>query len=55
MNAELPFTLLHWSLAVFPMVLLLVLLIFQRWKAAEAGAMGMLCTLIIAALKRATA
>lgn len=50
MNAELPFTLLHWSLAVFPMVVLLVLLIFQRWKAAEAGALGMLCTLIIAAL-----
>jgi lactate permease len=50
MTNELPFTMLHWSLAVFPMVLLLILLIFQRWKAAEAGAMGMLCTLIIAAL-----
>jgi lactate permease len=50
MSTELPFTLLHWSLAVFPMVLLLVLLIFQRWKAPEAGALGMLFTLVIAAL-----
>lgn len=50
MTNELPFTILHWSLAVFPMALLLILLIFQRWKAAEAGAMGMLFTLIIAAL-----
>lgn len=32
------------------MVLLLVLLVFRRWKAAEAGAVGMLCALIIAAL-----
>ena len=50
MTTELPFTLLHWSLAMSPMALLLALLVFQRWKAAEAGALGMLCTLFIAVL-----
>ncbi len=50
MTTELPFSLLYWSLAMSPMVLLLALLVFQRWKAAEAGALGMLCTLFIAVL-----
>ncbi|MGO1118189.1 L-lactate permease [Rhodovibrionaceae bacterium A322] len=50
MTTNLPVDLLHWSLAIFPMVLLLVLLVFYRWKAAEAGALGVLCTLLTAAL-----
>ena len=47
MVAELPTGLLHLSLALFSMVLLLVLLVFRRWKAAEAWAAGMLCALIM--------
>ena len=50
MPSNLPVDLLHWSLAIFPMILLLVLLVFFRWKAAEAGALGVLCTLLTAAL-----
>lgn len=50
MVSNLPVDLLHWMLAIFPMVLLLVLLVFYRWKAAEAGALGVLCTLLTAAL-----
>lgn len=50
MISSLPVDLLHWLLAIFPMALLLVLLVFYRWKAAEAGALGVLCTLLTAAL-----
>ena len=50
METNLPLDLLHWSLAIFPMALLLVLLVFYRWKAAEAGAIGVLCVLLTAAL-----
>jgi lactate permease len=50
METKLPLDLLHWSLAIFPMILLLVLLVFYRWKAAEAGAIGVICTLLTAAL-----
>ena len=50
METNLPLDLLHWSLAIFPMALLLVLLVFYRWKAAEAGALGVLCVLLTAAL-----
>lgn len=50
MDTKLPLDLLHWGLAIFPMALLLVLLVFYRWKAAEAGALGVLCVLLTAAL-----
>ncbi len=50
MQTNLPVDFLHWFLAIFPMILLLVLLVFYRWKAAEAGALGVLCTLLTAAL-----
>ncbi|MGI9510322.1 MAG: L-lactate permease, partial [Geminicoccaceae bacterium] len=49
METNLPLGLLHWCIAIFPMALLLVLLVFYRWKAAEAGALGVLCTLLTAA------
>ena len=48
MDSNVPLDLLHWALAFFPMLLLLMLLVFFRWKAAEAGAVGVLCTLLIA-------
>ncbi len=48
METSLPLGLLHWCLAVFPMVLLLV---FFRWKAAEAGALGVIFTIAALAFK----
>ena len=50
MDSKLPLDFLHWCLAIFPMALLLILLVFYRWKAAEAGTLGVLCTLLTAAL-----
>lgn len=46
MQSNLPVDFLHWGLAIFPMALLLVMLVFFRWKAAEAGALGVICVLL---------
>ena len=40
-NAQLPIDFFYWSLALAPIVVLLVLLIGLRWSAAEAGPIGM--------------
>lgn len=47
MFSNVPVDLFHWGLALLPMALLLVLLVFYKWKAAEAGAMGVMITLLI--------
>lgn len=40
-SSQLPVDLLHWSVALAPIVVLLVLLVALRWKAPEAGPVGM--------------
>ena len=50
MDSNVPVDLLHWGLAFLPMLLLLTLLVFFKWKAAEAGTVGVLFTLLIAAV-----
>lgn len=49
-DTQLPIDLLHWLLALLPIVVLLVLLVPLRWKAPEAGPMGMFTAAIIALL-----
>ncbi|MHB0934795.1 MAG: L-lactate permease [Armatimonadota bacterium] len=48
MPEELPITIWTWLLALFPLVLLLVLLVWARWSAAEAGPVGFLTAVLIA-------
>jgi lactate permease len=45
---QLPVDLLHWTLALLPMAVLLVLLIPLRWKAPQAGPMGMFAAAAVA-------
>ena len=40
-NSQLPVDLFHWTLALLPIAVLLVLLVRLRWKAPQAGPMGM--------------
>jgi lactate permease len=47
-NSELPITLTLWLLGIVPIVLLLVLLVVFRWKAPEAGPIGMFAAAVIA-------
>ena len=45
---EIPITILNWILALLPIVVLLVLLAVFRWRAPEAGPIGMFAAAIIA-------
>lgn len=47
---QLPIDLLHWLLALAPLAALLVLLVILRWKAPEAGAVGMFLAALLALL-----
>ncbi|NLD71223.1 MAG: L-lactate permease [Chloroflexi bacterium] len=49
-DAQLPVDLLHWLLALLPIVVLLVLLAVVRWKAAEAGPVGLIAAGLVALL-----
>src|SRR5690625_3352147 len=40
-ETQLPIDLVHWALAVAPLLILIILLIGMRWKAPEAGPIGM--------------
>lgn len=48
MQGNLPIDLFHWILAFIPLLALLILLIVARWKASEAGPVGMFTAWIIA-------
>lgn len=50
-NPQLPADLLHWTLALLPIVVLLVLL---RWKAPQAAPMGMFTAAAVALFAFAT-
>jgi lactate permease len=50
MNDQLPVDLLHWSIALLPIVVLLVLLVGLQWKAPQAGPVGMFLAAVIALL-----
>lgn len=47
-DTQLPIDLLHWFLALLPLVILLILLIGVSWKAPEAGPVGMFVAAAIA-------
>ncbi|MEX2639907.1 MAG: L-lactate permease [Balneolales bacterium] len=47
-DTQLPIDLFHWALAIVPILVLLVLLIGLRWKAPEAGSVGMFIAAAIA-------
>jgi lactate permease len=49
-NTNLPIDIGHWLLALLPIVVLLIFLIFLRWKAPEAGPIGMFVAAAIALL-----
>jgi lactate permease len=49
-----PVDLLHWTLALLPIVVLLFLLVTRRWKAPQAGPMGMFTAAAVALLSFAT-
>ncbi len=46
-GSGLPLDAIHWSLAIIPLVLLLVVLVGLRWKAHEAASVGMFAALLI--------
>ena len=46
--SPLPIDLLHWSLALVPIVVLLILLVGRRWSAPEAGPIGVFAAALIA-------
>ena len=48
MNDQLPVDLFHWSVALVPIIVLLVLLVGLRWKAPQAGPIGMFLAALIA-------
>lgn len=50
MEANLPITLLYWLIALFPLALLLVLLVWARWSAPQAGPVGFLAAVLTAIL-----
>src|SRR5215813_4433027 len=49
-TAQVPVDLLHWVLAILPVVALLVFLVPLRWRAPEAGPMAMFTAAIVALL-----
>lgn len=49
-NQALPIDVLHWVIAALPLLVLLLLLVVLRWKAPEAGPIGMLVAAVIALL-----
>src|SRR5262245_91819 len=49
-TAQVPVDLLHWVLAVLPIVALLVFLVPLRWRAPEAGPVAMFTAAIVALL-----
>jgi lactate permease len=49
-ETQLPVDLLHWMLALVPLIVLLVLLVGLRWKAPEAGPIGLLAAALVALL-----
>jgi lactate permease len=53
-DAGLPVDLLHWGFALLPIVVLLLLLVLLRWKAPQAGPMGMFTAAAVALLAFAT-
>jgi lactate permease len=53
-NLQLPVDLLRWVLALLPIVVLLVLLVPLRWKAPQAGPMGMFTAAAVALFVFAT-
>lgn len=53
-DTKLPVDLIHWSLALLPILVLLVLLVMLRWKAPQAGPMGMFTAAAVALLAFAT-
>ena len=48
MNDQLPVDLFHWAVALLPIIALLVLLVGLRWKAPQAGPVGMFLAALIA-------
>jgi lactate permease len=46
--SPLPIDLLHWSLALIPIVMLLILLVGRRWSAPEAGPIGVFAAALVA-------
>src|ERR1700741_2448638 len=49
-TAQVPVDLLHWVLAILPIVALLVFLVPLRWRAPEAGPMAMFAAGLVAVL-----
>jgi lactate permease len=49
-TVQVPVDLLHWVLAILPIVALLVFLVPLRWRAPEAGPMAMFTAAIVAVL-----
>jgi lactate permease len=47
---ELPITIWSWLIALFPLVLILLLLVWRRWEASEAGAVGFFAAVLTAML-----
>ena len=52
-DTQLPVDLLRWTLALLPIVVLLVLLVVLRWTAPQAGPMGMFTAAVVALLATA--
>lgn len=53
-ESQLPVDLIHWTLALLPIVVLLVLLVLLRWKAPQAGPVGMFTAAAVALFAFAT-
>lgn len=47
-DTELPIDALHWSFSLLPVLVLLVALVLLRWRAAEAGPLGMFVAGVVA-------
>lgn len=47
-DTELPIDVLHWSVSLLPVLVLLIALVFLRWRAAEAGPLGMFVAAVVA-------
>lgn len=47
-DPQLPIDLFHWGIALLPVVVLLITLVFLRWRAPEAGPLGMFVAAIVA-------
>src|ERR1700754_3983021 len=48
--AQVPVDLVHWTLAILPIVALLIFLVPLKWRAPEAGPMAMFTAAIVALL-----